>query len=139
MRILIVQIGFSTVLCTGSGGTPPELVANWRVRGSKPVEVVPLVDADHPHIDDYKNISHVWSCEVEREHATLEAANIFMLTHAQTMLLATGTFVAVSEDQGSEQTITLHDARLQDVALVQAGTTTIATYSGVCGEVTTTT
>lgn len=115
------------------GSEEGELVRDWAVAARKAVAVTPLVDADTPSIEDYGNVSHEIAFSVERDHVTLEAANLFALLHGQTVLGAGGVMVAVSEDSGSEHEITLAKAQLLSATTTEAGVSTVTTYHVVCG------
>ena len=128
----------SELVWLARGSTSGELIRDLSVNGQRIASVTPLISATVADVKDFGNLTHTIAFAVDRQHANLEAANLFAFLHPASLKSATGTITAVSEAGGSEQTIYLKSAVITAVGIQLAGISTATAYQIACGDITTT-
>ena len=136
MRLSIGTGGSLVWLARGSAAG--ELFRDLTIDGQRLSSVTPLIGAALASVRDFGNLTHTVGFTVERQHASLEDANLFCFRHASLLNLASGTITAVSESAGREQALFLKSAVVTRVASQLAGISTTTAYQILCADITTT-
>jgi len=121
-----VKVGSTVVI---DGAEMREQPNNWRVNGSPVNQVAQYLRAAQARVHQRGNVQTTITFQCAKEHASLQAAILYCMTHYRSMIL-TGTALFVFESDGGATTNEyLANASCHVSEIYPVGLTTFATYN----------